>query len=106
MHLTKSAVGRRSQEEKRREEKGEKRRRNKFGDLFGGPLTSRGGAAGRFSRREVGEVRARGWKIRSQRGEVHCVIERKHVRLHVKPEPLIFPGSRLDETRKAANSGQ
>lgn len=37
---------------------------------------------------------------------MHCVIERKHVRLHVRPEPLIFPGSRLDETRTAANSGQ
>lgn len=63
MHFTKSAVGRRSQEEKRREGKGEKWRQNKFGDLCGEPLTSRGGAAGRFSLRGVGEVGARGWKI-------------------------------------------
>lgn len=42
MHFTKSAVGRRSQEEKSREGKGEKWRQNKCGDLFGGPLTRRG----------------------------------------------------------------
>lgn len=104
MHFTKSAFGRKSHEERRSEGKGEKWRLNKCGDLLGG--WGGGFAAGRCSLKEVGEVEEWGWKIRSQRGEVHCVIERKHVRLHVRPEPLIFSGSRLDETRTAANSGQ
>lgn len=106
MHFTKSAFGRRCQGGKRREAKDEKWRLNKFGDLYGGPMTRRGAAARGLSQKAVGEVGQEGWKIRSQRGEVHCVIERKHVRLHVRPEPLIFSGSRLDETRTAANSGQ
>lgn len=105
MHFTKSAFGRKSHEERRSEGKGEKWRLNKCGDLLGGEGGG-GSAAGRCSLKEVGEVEEWGWKIRSQRGEVHCVIERKHVRLHVRPEPLIFSGSRLDETRTAANSGQ